>query len=93
MVQTWAYECNGVFPVNVGTDAQSMTTRPQRWCDTRGNVEACTYLYSAGTPVFARVKPIRRLVEKAMRCYKGDIGRVCDICRCSCMFDSVEVCL
>ena len=82
-----------MFPTNDGSTSHCVAARPQRWCDIKANVEACTYLYSDGTPVFARVKPIRRIVEKAMRCYKGDIGRVCDLCRGTCVFESLEVCL
>jgi len=128
LAQTWAYETNGIFRVDLKkahpfeskietrergdgeepglvsgarkkaapaphhNQVQHFQNRAQafrRWRDIREDVGAGSYL--EGRPVFGRVKPIMRLMDKALRCYQGDVSRVCDMCRCAIAFESIAV--
>ena len=71
------------------TKAQEETKRFsfEKWRVLREEISQGSF---SGKVTFAKLKLIRRIIEKTQRCYKGDPSQLTDLCRAAVGFDSLE---
>ena len=59
----------------------------EKWNDVRREMEEGTF---CGQVHISSLKKVHRMMEKTLRCYKGDASRLTDVCRGVLGFDSLE---
>mmetsp|Transcript_6457 Transcript_6457/g.10211 ORF Transcript_6457/g.10211 Transcript_6457/m.10211 type:complete len:340 (-) Transcript_6457:761-1780(-) len=78
-VKTWAHVSGGKLPVDVGE-------RQMKYIKWEAIRESSALINSVKWP---RLKAPDRAVEKASRCYSGDVSKLLDVCRSMLVFDSI----